>query len=151
MIRPIMKTRFALPFIAASTMCLTGCNFSTEQKLHDYMLTHAYPKRTYDSILNATERDNIEQEAVVRQSTVDSMAYRELFLSTELAKDSATVAEFNKIAQKASLENVKKPEGWNFETYKDHIVNVAIKDGISAKEADKLKSYLDNMKTWYDT
>ena len=149
MIKPIMKTKFALPFIAAGTMCLTGCNFNTDEKLHDYMLRKAYPKKTLDSILDATKRDDIEKEAVVRQSTVDSMAYRELLYSTELVKDSAAVAKFNKIPRKASLEKVEKPHSWQLETYKDHIVNTAIKDGISVGEADELKSHLNSLKTDY--
>lgn len=142
MIRPIMKTKFVLPLIAAGTMCLAGCNFSTEQKLHDHMLIKAYPKKTLDSILDATKRDDIVKEAVVRQSTVDSMAYRELFNATELVNDSVAVAEFNQIARKASLENVEKPEGWDFKTYRDHTVNTAIKDGITVKEAEALDKSL---------
>ena len=135
-----MKTGFALPLIA-STMCLTGC-FSSSEKLHDYMAQKEYPMKTLDSVLNATKRDDFVKEAIVRQSTVDAMAYRDLFYSTELAKDSSAVAEFNKIAQNASLENVKINR-WEVEPLKKHIIYIAKKDGISIDEADELKSALN--------
>ena len=142
MMKPIISTKFAMPFVAAATMLFAGC-FDTGKKLHDYMSERGNLQIELDSVLDATKRHNESQEAVVRQSTVDSMAYRDLFNTTQFAKDSSAVAEFNKIAAKASLENdisssfdLRKTDS----NCKQKFYDRAISEGLSISEAEELKS-----------
>lgn len=148
MIKPIISTKFALPFIAASTMLFGSC-FDNSKKLHDYMEDKGYKQIELDSVLEATKRYDIDKESAVRQKTVDSMAYRDLFNSTSLTGDSAIVAEFNKIAAKASLENIADNSRNIGVKCREHIYNTAISDGLDIEGATELKNILHDLQTVY--
>lgn len=143
----LMNAKFALPLIATGVLAMGGCGFDNSKKLHDYMAKKGETQERLDSVLNATQLNSHDREAILRQSTVDSMAYRDLFNTTELVKDSNILAEFNKIAAKASLLKVQRPSNISeYESYKDHIYNTAVSDNIDINEADDLKNILNTTK-----
>ena len=77
---------------------------------------------------------NEEKQAVMAQSTVDSLGYRNLFDGTNLAKDSAAVEEFNKIA-KNNLPDKK----WGFPTYSNEMDRIMRGHGITQTQIYKFK------------
>ena len=83
----VSSIKTILPVAAAGLMALaTSCSTATE-RAEKYM---EETNRT-QAELNAIKSGNV-------QSKLDSIAYRDIFMGTEAAKDSANLAEFNKIA-----------------------------------------------------
>ena len=84
-----------MPVAAAGLLGLSACS-DVKERAKDYMQDRPYSEYA--------ELTNTKNHAFV-QSRLDSMAYRDIFNGTKLAEDSASVAEFNKIA--ASLRGYK--------------------------------------------
>ena len=84
-----------MPVAAAGLLGLSACS-DVKERAKDYMQDRPYSEYA--------ELTNTKNHALV-QSRLDSMAYRDIFNGTKLAEDSASVAEFNKIA--ASLRGYK--------------------------------------------
>ena len=111
----------------AAAGLLVSCNSVTE-RTKEYMKKRNYTQQAFNNIKSA-------DECVVLQSKLDSMAYRNIFNSTQAAKDSAKIAEFEKIA--ASM----RPD----EMYPPYHAVSSIDDklseqGISIRELDEIKA-----------
>ena len=70
------------------------------------------------------------------QSKLDSVAYKDLFLTTQAGKDSSNVAEYNKIAAKMKGYD---PQGTNYLDIQDRIEQSSIKAGITTKEFNNIR------------
>lgn len=92
-----------IPSVMISASTLTGCEQPQQPRttLNNYMANR--PAKEYIAIKNGW-REGIGGIADAQHS-FDSVAYTRLFEATEVAKDSAKVAEFNKIAAKTKLKN----------------------------------------------
>ena len=88
-----------------------------------------------DSVMNATGRENPLMESTVRQATLDSMAYRDLFNGTKLAKDSKAVADFNALAARMKTDSMETDNRF---IVHDEIVTKTSKEGISQEAIDNL-------------
>ena len=77
-----------MPVVAAGLLGLNACSH-VEERAKDYMQDKAYSE--------FVELTNTSNTTLI-QSRLDSLAYRDIFNGTKLANDSASVAEFNKIA-----------------------------------------------------
>ena len=78
-----------MPITAASMFALASCS-NVDNRAKEYM---SETNRTQ------TEYNNFSKSSMyTKQSKLDSMAYRDIFNSTQAAKDSAKTADFNKIA-----------------------------------------------------
>lgn len=84
-----------MPVVAAGLLGLNACSH-VEERAKDYM-----QDKPYSEFVELTNTSNM----TLIQSRLDSLAYRDIFNGTKLAEDSASVAEFNKIA--ASLRGYK--------------------------------------------
>lgn len=114
-------------FLAAGAF-ISCDNMFAENNAVRYCRNHDKTQLELEQILS----DDNETRSV--QSKLDSMAYRDIFNSTCAAKDSAAVAQFNKIASKydntieaRGLDNIKK-------------------DGISAREFDEITAVGGNLR-----
>ncbi len=76
------------PVALAGLLSLCACSDVT-QRANDYM-----QDKPYSEFVELTKPSN----TTLIQSRLDSLAYRDIFNGTKLANDSASVAEFNKIA-----------------------------------------------------
>lgn len=120
-----MKTSFKpiLP-IAVGLLTLSGCS-NVNERAEKYLADKPYAEYT------AITEDH---STTLTQSKLDSTAYRDIFNSTQAAKDSALVAEFNKIANKT--------RGYN-ESYSAWKKMLAVRkslisQGISTKEYNEV-------------
>ena len=92
------------------------------------------PQEVIDKIKSGWETiDN--KRAVEAQSSIDSIAYRQLFDGTELANDSNVVKEFNQIAQ-----NSRPERRWGFPTYRRKMDEILKNHGISQQEIYRYES-----------
>ncbi len=117
-----------LPIVAIGSMALASCS-SPSSRAQKYM-----EDRPREEFLNITNSDD---RALV-QSRLDSLAYRDIFNGTNAAKDSAKVAEFNKIASemRPSFSSASKPV-----SYCDEIGNILVNKGITNKEYKNFPGY----------
>ena len=135
-----IKTFILGTLLAGSSALMTGCgdsNWSTTSRLHQYMKDRGDTQAALDSIIENTKSNDYSREAILRQSAVDSIAYRDLFLTTRAARVSAAVSEFNKIAAKASLVDVTKSPYHSSSDYKKLFIEKAKKEGLLILDADK--------------
>lgn len=79
-----------LPMSVAGAMSLTSC-FSVNDAIDVYCQDNNKTANEYYELYNLPN-------SVVKTSRLDSLAYRDIFNTTQLAKDSSAVANFNKIA-----------------------------------------------------
>ncbi len=112
----IIKTAIA-PVIMGTAMTLSGCDSSKYQsdaeqsrrKVLSEVLAEK-PVKEYDKIIEGLNGKTIYFKESFLQSSLDSVAYRNLFEGTALAKDSARVKEFNDIARK-TRPNIRSISG----------------------------------------
>ena len=125
--------------LAGSSAFMSGCSspWNNSSRLHQYMSDRGDKQAALDSILDLTKNDDYVKESILRQSAVDSIAYRDLFLTSRAAKVPAMVSEFNKIAAKASLLNAVKTPYYSARDLKDLFLNKAKQEGIIIVDADK--------------
>lgn len=121
-----LKTFF--PIVAIGGMALASCS-SPSSRAQKYM-----EDRPREEFLNITNSDD---RALV-QSRLDSLAYRDIFNGTNAAKDSAKVAEFNKIASEM------RPSFSSSEPldYCKEIGNILVNKGITNKEYKNFPDFI---------
>jgi len=112
---------------AAGLLTLSACG-DVRDRAAKYMA-----EKPYSEYLELTGSNN----SILIQSKLDSVAYRDIFNGTNAAKDSAIVAEFNKIASNT--------RGYESETLgcwqrKDKIKKSIIKQGITTRELQAIDS-----------
>ncbi len=86
--------------IVASSVLLSGCSpYSSPENAKKYMQNR--PQQELDEVLSSVNKPvnviTLYDYAGV-QSKLDSVAYKDIFMTTNAVKDSAKIAEFNKIA-----------------------------------------------------
>lgn len=88
-----------LPIMTLGLATLTSCTSCSDSysRTKDYCYKHGKTQEEFEEIVNA---GGDKWNSAKRQSKLDSMAYRDIFNTTSAVKDSATVAEFNKLAKK---------------------------------------------------
>lgn len=131
-----MKVSFKtyMPMAAAGMLSLSSCETV-------YDRAQKYMSETNRTQLELEELTREEEESTV-QSRLDSLAYRDIFNSTQAAKDSVHVAEFNKIA--AKMRPNVKGDMWD----KIAAINIRmVKEGISIKELEEIKDKDSMFKT----
>lgn len=88
-----LKTFLPISMAVAGAVALTSCEYNgnLNKFIHEYCVNNNKTENDYHNIVYARGL----AEGV---SKLDSMVYRDMFETTKLAKDSAKVAEFSKIA-----------------------------------------------------
>lgn len=84
--------RTILPITAAGMITLTSCGNSVNGRVQDYAILRHKSYGQCHNILNSDSQS-------LTQARLDSMAFRDIFNSTEAAKDSNKVVQFETIAQ----------------------------------------------------
>lgn len=110
-----------MPAAAAGLLTLSACN-DVYDRAAEYMAD-----KPHSEYLEVTGSHN----AIIIQSKLDSVAYRDIFMGTKAAKDSALVAEFNKIAGKTRGYDNSELRLWE---KKEKIRESIIKQGITTRE-----------------
>ena len=102
-----MKNLMGTLTIASSTL-LTGCSgTSVYERAEQYMQDK--PQTEFNEVINnGNFLGGSSKPYITTQSKLDSVAYRDVFESTQGIKDSSKVAEFNKIAQQNRGENLSE-------------------------------------------
>ena len=116
-----------MPITAASMFALASCS-NVDNRAKEYM---SETNRTQ------TEYNNFSKSSMyTKQSKLDSMAYRDIFNSTQAAKDSAKTADFNKIAARMRPNEEENEDIWDKQF---DIEKKLTKEGISIKDLDAIK------------
>ena len=122
-----VSLKMFMPLTAASMFALASCS-NVEDRAKEYM---SETNRTQ------TEYNNFSKNSVyTKQSILDSIAYRDIFNSTQAAKDSAKVADFNKIAARMRPNEEENENIWDKQS---DIEKNLTKEGISIKALDAIK------------
>ena len=135
-----IKTYILSTLLAGSVPLMSGCadnSWDNSERLHQYMSQRGDTQAALDSILDATRNKDYTIESIMRQSAVDSIAYRDLFLASRAAKVPALVQEFNQIAAKASLANAVRTPYYSTSDLKKLFVDRAKQEGILIIDADE--------------
>lgn len=128
-----------IPSVMISASALTGCEQPQQPRttLNNYMANR--PAKEYIAIKNGW-REGIGGIADAQHS-FDSVAYTRLFEATEAAKDSAKVAEFNKIAAKTKLKN-----DTTCETALKEFDNKLLQEGITLTDYQNFEKEIKNIR-----
>ena len=118
-----------LPMSVAGAMSLTSC-FTVNDAIDKYCEDNNKSANEYYELYNLPN-------SVVKTSKLDSLAYRDIFNTTHLAKDSSAVADFNKIA--AEYRAPKKAVGSR--PVKEFQRQKAIAVGMTLNEYRELDSF----------
>ena len=131
-----MKVSFKtfMPLAAVGMLSLASCETVNDR-------AQKYMSETNRTQLELEELTQGEDENTV-QSRLDSLAYRDIFNSTQAAKDSAHVAEFNKIA--ATMRPKVQGDKWDKIAANDRRM---VKEGSSRKELEEIKDKDSMFKT----
>lgn len=134
-----MKTIIAPLLVSAPTAAYTPLPMQSrvevgvqQEKILDELMQKR-PQFEKEKIISSWDTSP-QKRTVEAQSSIDSIAYRNLFESTQLANDSDKVAEFNKIRKNSIPDN-----RWGFPTYGNEMDKIMLKNGVSQKEINKLK------------
>lgn len=113
---------------AAGLFALTSCN-AVDDRAKNYMQETNHTQKELNAITENSYDD------VEKQSMLDSAAYRDIFNSTQAAKDSSKIADFNKIAAGMRAKDRKSGDYWSrFYDINDKLVNA----GITIKDFDRI-------------
>lgn len=114
-----------LPASMIGAMSLTSCYDPVNSLTHFYCSENNKTTKDYFNIVN-------EENLTTKMSKLDSMAYRDIFESTRLAKDSNAVAEFTSIADfyRSNKESEEDTKAFQEET--------AIEDGMPFKDYNEM-------------
>ena len=115
-----------IPAAAAGLLALTSCT-SVKDRAKTYLADRPYTE--YQALTDTKNKTLI-------QSRLDSTAYRDIFNGTKLAKDSASVAEFNKIAAEMRGYQPEETDHWN---RREAVRNTLINKSITIQELDKIE------------
>lgn len=121
-----------MPLAAAALLAGASSCSSVDDRAKKYMIDNNYTQKDLNSITESMYPTTV-------QSKLDSAAYRDIFMSTEAAKDSAATAEFNKIAARF---RANEDAGASKNKISD-IKNKATDAGISAKTMDYIDKSAD--------
>ena len=127
-----LSLKTIMPITAAGILALASCN-RVENRTKEYMKKHDYTQKSYDAI--KSDVDELNGRSLILQSRLDSMAYRNIFNTTQAAKDSAKIAEFEKIAASMRPDEIYPPS--------DALYSIDEKlseNGISIKEMEEIKA-----------
>lgn len=132
----ILNKIYTGALLASATVLGTGCeqNRYDETNVIEQQIEKRMSDRPYGEFQKATSgwRKGLIGTADA-QSTLDSVAYRQVFDSTQVAKDSAKVAEFNKIAASMRVpQNIKKPQPAEDALF-DKLKNAKTEDALKLK------------------
>lgn len=116
--KPIRKM---LPY-ALSAMTLVGCLPQPSSKIKAYCEEFNKPAIEYKECVNKCKGNYSPKD----QAVLDSLVYRDLLNESNLANDSSTIAEFNRIAATNRYEDYSKFEA-----------NL-LKEGLSTKEFNNI-------------
>lgn len=121
--RVSLKTFIPVSMIGA--MSLTSCYDPVNSLTHIYCSENNKTVKDYYNIVN-------EENLTTKMSKLDSMAYRDIFESTRLAKDSNAITEFNSIADfyRSNKESEEDTKAFQEET--------AIEDGMLFKDYNEM-------------
>ena len=109
-----------LPITLASAITLTACDSKVNYLAHQYCVENNKTVKDYDNIENTIGADK-------KISKLDSIAYSDIFNATKLIKDSAKVAEFNKIASQ------HRSSSYNLQNVESFLKTKAKNSGMSLK------------------
>lgn len=127
--------RRLLPY-AIGAMALVGCTHPIN-KINDYC------RQTDKTIKQYNECVNRNEDFCGFQAVLDSLVYRDLLNNSELANDSSTVAEFNKISTSCRYRLDSSNEMKNFE-------KKLVESNISTKDyQDIMKRKLPENRQFY--
>lgn len=87
-----LSVKTVLPVTAASIMTLSSCSRSVRSRAFDYAVIN---RKSYTEVLNVIQA----QSEGIQQAKLDSLAFRDIFNSTQVAKDSDKIVKFEAIAQ----------------------------------------------------
>jgi hypothetical protein len=120
--------------VVAAGLILTGCATIQQYKTKEYCLGTNRTETEYWDIMNKMGSTKADQQA-----RLDSLAFRDIFNGTQLANDSAAIADFNKIYQNRlyteNCEKFLKENDISMEDY-DYIINSKQNDAKRQFEAD---------------
>ena len=127
------------PIVAFSLMSLSSCTTAAD-RTKDYIEITKRTENEYNELTSDIEMGNHYYQTTL-QSRLDSMAYRDLFNTTQAAKSSENVANFNKIAAKhrATLN-----DKFNFRKAINSIKQKLISEGISTQDLETINSKTRN-------
>ena len=115
-----------MPIAAAGMLSLASCE-TVQDRAKDYMSGTNRTQKELEELTNNTNAQTIQYK-------LDSLAYRDIFNSTQAAKDSTCAAEFNKVAAKMRPET--NGGMWD-DIYA--VDDKLIREGISIKEFNEIK------------
>lgn len=120
-------------FLAAGLFMSCGETFS-RGKATQYCQNFGKTQQELEQILSPDDAREV-------QVKLDSMAYRDVFNTTKLAKDSSAVAEFNKIAAKYNNRIDKEGHEQGLENIKKDDINAKEYKNITNWEAKTLRQF----------
>ena len=127
-----------MPVTAAGILTLASCNtVPLDYRVKNYLLE----TNRLQSELQEVMKDKNPGAA---QSKLDSIAYRDIFNSTTASKDSANVAEFNKIAARMRPDSYLNSSIYSHAKAIRDIDQKLTDNGISIKELDDIKAKNNN-------
>lgn len=116
-----------MPAAVTGLLTLSACS-NVQDRAAEYMAD-----KPYSEYLKVTEGDN----TTLIQSRLDSVAYRDIFMGTKAAKDSALVAEFNTIAEKTrGYSNNNYSSGKKMKKIRESV----IKQGITTRDLETIRN-----------
>lgn len=124
-----LKTFFPMAMAVSGAIALTSCDGHSIDKItSEYCLNNGKTEKDFKNIAS-TKDDSY------KISKLDSIAYRDIFETTNLAVDSAKIAEFNKLAS-----SCRAPEDYSVDisTFQK---NKATEAGMLHKDFQTMTSY----------
>lgn len=122
-----IATKILLP-LSIATIC-ASCESVADKAAKEYCSINNKSIKEYCEIAN-------EKNETIKMSKLDSMAYRDIFETTHLAKDSNAISEFNNIAaQYRNNQFITDEEIHNFQMKK------AFNENMSYKDFESIKNY----------
>ena len=120
-----------LPITLAGAITLTACDSEIKSLAHQYCVENNKTVKDYDNIENTIGADK-------KISKLDSIAYSDIFNATKLIKDSAKVAEFNKIASQL------RSSSYDQQNVESFLKTKAKNSGMLLKDYDEMCKYDNN-------
>lgn len=143
------------PVIVGTSLSLSSCDGEckslTEQSRRQVLseIMADKPVKEYDAIINTSSIKPVFIKESQTQSSLDSVAYRNVFEGTSLAKDSAAVKTFNRIAAD-TRPNIKYNENQAdiYNTISDSLDNKTKDLGITKKSFDANQKEYNKITEW---
>lgn len=130
-----LSLKTIMPITAAGILALASCS-RVENRTKEYMKKHDYTQKSYDAL--KSDIRELNGRSIILQSRLDSMAYRDIFNTTQAAKDSAKIAEFERIAAAMRPNEIYPPSNALYS-----IDEKLSENGISIKKMDEIEAQDD--------